>query len=209
MTLPISLPISSSSCPETPTAVADLPCKTCDTGHSLAAKNFDCRAFRDTLGCFATGVTVITALTPAGVPIGLTISSFNSVSLDPPLILWSLSADSPSLEAFRSAAHYAVNVLSADQQAVSDNFAARTGDRFAGISTRTGAHGSPLIEGCCAYFECANEVQYPGGDHLIFVGRVEHFVQGEPVSPLIFHGGRYRELLVKYGNDSDEGADED
>ena len=209
----MTLPISSSSCPETPTAVADLPCKTCDTGRSLAAKNFDCRAFRDTLGCFATGVTVVTALTPngekSGVPIGLTISSFNSVSLDPPLILWSLSADSPSLAAFRGATHYAVNVLSADQQEISDNFAARTGDRFAGVSTRTGAHGSPLIEGCCAYFECANEVQYPGGDHQIFVGRVEHFVQGEPVSPLIFHGGRYRELLVKYGNDSDEDRGED
>jgi flavin reductase (DIM6/NTAB) family NADH-FMN oxidoreductase RutF len=204
----MTLPTSSSSCPETPTAVADLPCKTCDTGRSLAAKNFDCRAFRDTLGCFATGVTVITALTPNGekngVPVGLTISSFNSVSLDPPLILWSLSADSPILEAFRGATHYAINVLAAEQQEISDNFAARTGDRFAGVSTHIGAHGLPLIDGCCAYFECANEAQYPGGDHLIFVGRVEHFVQGEPVSPLIFHGGRYRELLTKYGNDSDE-----
>jgi flavin reductase (DIM6/NTAB) family NADH-FMN oxidoreductase RutF len=167
----------------------------------LATEDFDCRAFRDTLGCFATGVTVITALNPDGMPVGLTISSFNSVSLDPPLILWSLSADSPSLEAFRGATHYAVNVLSADQQEISDNFAARTGDRFAGVALRRSSRGLPLIDGCCAYFECANELQYPGGDHLIFVGRVEHFVQGEATSPLVFHGGRYRELLTSFDED--------
>lgn len=204
----MTLTTSSSSCPESPTAVADLPCETCDTGRALAAKNFDCRAFRDTLGCFATGVTVITALAPngekSGEPIGLTISSFNSVSLDPPLILWSLSAESPSLESFRSASHYVVNVLSVDQQEISNRFAARSGDRFAGVPVRQSAHGAPLIDGCCAWFECANELQHAGGDHLIFVGRVERFTQGEATSPLVFHGGRYRELLTKYDNDSDE-----
>ena len=199
--LQMTLPTSSSSCPESPTAVADLPCETCDTGCALAAKNFDCRAFRDTLGRFATGVTVLTALAPGGEPIGLTISSFNSVSLDPPLILWSLSVESPSLEAFRAATHYAVNVLSTDQQEISNLFAARTGDRFAGVPLRQGANGVPLIEGCCAWFECANELQHAGGDHLIFVGRVERFSPGEAASPLIFHGGRYRELLNSYDED--------
>lgn len=135
----MTLPTSSLRCPETPAAVADLPCDSCDVGHALAAKNFDCRAFRDTLGNFATGVTVVTALAPGGEPIGLTISSFNSVSLDPPLVLWSLSVDSPSLEAFRRASHYAVNVLAAGQQDISNLFAARNGDRFAGLPVRRGA----------------------------------------------------------------------
>lgn len=200
----MTLPTSSTSCPETPTAPADLPCETCDTGRALAAKSFDCRAFRDTLGSFATGVTVLTALAPNGEPIGLTISSFNSVSLDPPLILWSLSADSPNLAAFRAATHYAVNVLAADQQEISNRFAARGGDRFAGVALRQGTRGAPLIDGCCAWFECANEIQHAGGDHLIFVGRVEHFMQGEATAPLIFHAGRYRELLVEFDNDSGE-----
>ena len=153
-----------------------------------------CRDLRSTLGSFATGITVITARTANGEPIGLTISSFNSVSLDPPLILWSLSVNSPNIEAFRGASHYAVNVLAADQRGVSDCFAGRRNDRFAELPQRSGLGGAPLLEGCCAWFECANEVQYPGGDHLIFVGRVERFAQGEAQSPLIFHNGRYREL---------------
>ncbi|MFZ4537391.1 flavin reductase family protein [Propionivibrio sp.] len=190
----MTLTTASAHCPEIMTNVVDLPCQSCDTGQSLAAKGFCCRDFRSTLGSFATGVTVITALTADGEPIGMTISSFNSVSLDPPLILWSLALSSPALEAFRSARHYAVNVLAADQQAISNRFAARSGDRFAGVPRRTGLGGVPLLEGCCAWFECSNEAQYPGGDHLIFVGHVESFAQGEAASPLIFHGARYRQL---------------
>lgn len=191
----MTLSTASKNCPETPAALADLPCDDCDTGRSLAAQGYCCRDFRATLGSFATGVTVLTALDKNGERIGVTISSFNSVSLEPPLILWSLSNDSPNIEAFRGAAHYSVNVLAADQQAISDRFAARSGDRFAGVAVREGAHGAPQIEGCCATFECANEIQYAGGDHLIFVGRVEHFAQDAEKQPLIFHGGRYRELL--------------
>lgn len=191
----MTLSTASQNCPETPAALANLPCEGCDTGRSLAAQGYCCRDFRATLGSFATGVTVLTALDGNGGPMGVTISSFNSVSLDPPLILWSLSNESPNIEAFRSATHYAVNVLAADQQDISDRFAARSGDRFAGVPVRAGTHGAPLIEGCCATFECANEIQYAGGDHLIFVGRVEHFAQDAEKSPLIFHGGRYRELL--------------
>ena len=149
---------------------------------------------RRTLGSFATGVTVITTRTADGEPIGLTISSFNSVSLDPPLILWSLSLNSPNLDAFRCASHYAVNVLAADQQWLSDRFAARRADRFADLPQQAGLGDVPLLEGCCAWFECANDTQYPGGDHLIFVGRVERFASGEAQSPLIFHRGGYRQL---------------
>jgi len=152
---------------------------------------FNDRDFRDTLGCFATGVTVVTALSSAGRPIGVTISSFNSVSLDPPLILWSLSLNSPNLEAFRNADHYSVNVLADDQQELSNRFASRRNDRFMDIPTRPGLSGIPLIEGCCAWFECSNEAHYPGGDHLIFVGRVERFSKGRADSPLVFFNARY------------------
>lgn len=188
------LPTSSSSCPETPTRQDDLPCESCDTGRSLQAQDFDCRAFRDTLGRFATGVTVLTARAANGELIGLTVSSFNSVSLDPPLILWSLSNSSPNLEAFRRASHYAVNVLAVNQQHISDRFAARGSDRFAGLALREGLHGVPLLQGCCSWFECINEAQHPGGDHLIFVGRVARFAQGDTPAPLVFHGGAYRKL---------------
>lgn len=188
------LPISSPSCPETPTKSADLPCTHCDTGNSLATQDFDCRAFRNALGSFATGVTVLATTAPDGEWVGMTVSSFNSVSLDPPLILWSLARSSPNLEVFQNAKHYSVNVLAANQQEISDRFATRGNDRFAGVPVRDGEHGVPLLEGCSAWFECANEAQYPGGDHIIFVGRVASFAQGEEQSPLVFHAGGYRQL---------------
>lgn len=180
--------------PEPPAALDELPCDSCDAGRYLAAQGYCCRDFRATLGNFATGVTVVTALAENGERIGVTISSFNSVSIEPPLILWSLSLVSPNLEAFRAAKHYSVNVLAADQQEISNRFAARSGDRFAGVPLHEGAFGVPQIDGCCATFECTNEIQYAGGDHLIFVGRVEHFAQDAEKSPLVFHGGRYCQL---------------
>lgn len=149
------------------------------------------REFRNALGRFATGVTVITALDPAGTPIGVTISSFNSVSLDPPLVLWSLALNSPRLDAFRQAGRYAINVLAADQRGLSNRFASRTDDRFADVPVHAGLGGAPLIDGCCAWFECSHEACYPGGDHLIFVGRVERFARGESTSPLVFFDGAY------------------
>lgn len=195
----MSLSTNSGNCPETPAPRADLPCETCDTGRELAAKGYCCRDFRNALGRFATGVTVVTALAADGEPIGVTISSFNSVSLDPPLILWSLSLQSPNLEAFRNASHYAVNVLASGQQALSDRFASRRSDRFADLPRHVGQAGVPLLDACCAWFECSHEAHYAGGDHLIFVGRVEHFAQGE-AAPLIFHNGCYARLA---GSDSD------
>ncbi len=187
-------PTTTANCPETPAAIDNLPCQSCDTGYTLAAKGFCCRDFRNTLGRFATGVTIVTAMSPKNEPIGVTISSFNSVSIEPPLILWSLSLNSPLLEAFRSAHHYAINVLAVDQQALSDRFASRTINRFADLPVQKGLGGTPLIEGCCAWFECSHEAQYPGGDHLIFVGHVERFAQGETDEPLVFHGARYRQI---------------
>ena len=183
------------------TGVVIGPCPNGDSGQEKLTDEFCCRDLRNTLGRFATGVTVVTALSPEGIPIGLTISSFNSVSLDPPLILWSLSLNSPNVEAFCNAGHYAVNVLSAQQQEISNRFASRMENRFTGLHLRTGLSGVPLIEGCCAWFECAPEVQYPGGDHLMLVGRVARFTTGEADSPLLFHNARYHQLASPASHD--------
>lgn len=189
---------TSAQTPEIPPAAVERSCPDGQRGcASVTSKAVGDRDFRGTLGRFATGVTVITALAPDGEPIGVTISSFNSVSLEPPLILWSLSLNSPNLETFRQASHYAVNVLSVDQQEISDRFASRSNKRFEGILRHAGLGGVPLLEGCCAVFECTNEAHYPGGDHLIFVGHVERFALGEAVRPLIFHSGRYCQIDLR------------
>ena len=201
----MSVTPSSENRPETPVVSPDLLCQTCDSGTVLSANGYCCRDFRNTLGRFATGVTVITAKAADGSPIGVTISSFNSVSLDPPLILWSLSLSSPNLAAFRDADHYAVNILAFGQQDLSDRFASRRSDRFADLPIHTGLAGVPLLDGCCAWFECSNEAHYPGGDHLIFVGHVEHFAAGEAQAPLVFHNGAYRRL--ENGTASDNEGD--
>lgn len=155
--------------------------------------SFDPRLLRDALGEFATGVAVVTARGGDGQPVGVTINSFASVSLDPPLVLWSLGLQSPSLALFESCSHYAINILAAEQIDLSQRFSQSQDDRFAGIDTEVGAGGAPLLPGCSAWFECRNEMRYPGGDHVILVGYIENFRRQEK-SPLIFHGGRYRTL---------------
>lgn len=187
---------------ERPAAAVELSRPTGDSAPDPATTKDDgCRDFRSTLGRFATGVTVVTALSTDGEPVGVTISSFNSVSLEPPLILWSLSLSSPNLEIFRKASHYAVNVLAVNQQGISDRFASRSNKSFEGIARHTGLGGAPLIAGCCAGFECTNEAHFPGGDHLIFVGRVERFAEDPAQSPLIFHNGRYCQLDARKAAD--------
>jgi flavin reductase (DIM6/NTAB) family NADH-FMN oxidoreductase RutF len=158
----------------------------------------DLRRLRDALGEFATGVAVVTARGIDGLPVGVTINSFASVSLEPPLVLWSLGLASPSRASFESCSHYAVNILAAEQVELSQRFSQPQEDRFAGIDLKVGAGGAPLLPGCSAWFECRNEARYPGGDHVILVGYVENF-RREPKAPLIFHGGRYRELASPPG----------
>lgn len=153
----------------------------------------DTRSLRDALGEFATGVAVVTACSRDGQPVGVTINSFASVSLDPPLVLWSLGLQSPSMAVFEACSHYAVNILAADQVELSQRFSQSQNDKFSGIETKVGAGGTPLLPGCCAWFECRNELRYPGGDHVILVGHVENFSRQEK-PPLIFHGGQYRKL---------------
>ena len=160
-------------------------------GHQAKPPDFSAREFRASLGMFATGVTIVTARTAAGDLVGLTANSFNSVSLEPPLVLWSLSRAAGSMAAFSNGLHYAINVLAADQQTLAEQFAARGGDRWAGVRYTEGVSGAPLLEGAAATFECFNRSQYAEGDHVIFVGEVERCSHRADASPLLFHGGRF------------------
>lgn len=160
-----------------------------ETTHSDAPA-FDPRAFRNALGSFATGVTVITAVGPDGEDTGVTASSFNSVSLDPPLILWSLDKRSMSVPTFEQCDYFAVNVLGADQVDISNRFARAGEDKFAGLDFERGAGGAALLPNCSARFQCQPEFAYEGGDHIILVGRVLDFdVSNRP--GLVFQQGRY------------------
>lgn len=154
------------------------------------APALDPKEFRSALGSFATGVTVITASAPDGSPVGLTANSFNSVSLDPPMVLWSLSKKALSLPVFQQASHWAVHVLAADQEMLSTRFAKAGADKFAGLELESNSAGVPLFKGCAARFSCSNSFQYEGGDHIIFVGEVKGFERSER-APLVFHAGRY------------------
>lgn len=156
----------------------------------MTATGFDPREFRKALGTFATGVTIITTRAADGTPIGLTCNSFNSVSLDPPLVLWSLENASLSLAAFREAPHWAVHVLASDQEELSGRFARRGATKFAGLELEDGVGNIPLLTGCSARFQCRNAFQYDGGDHVIFVGEVQRFDRSD-AAPLVFHGGGY------------------
>ena len=147
--------------------------------------------FRTALGMFATGVTIVTVRSAAGELLGLTANSFNSVSLDPPLVLWSLARSAASMLAFSTGSHYAVNVLSANQQALAQRFASKSIDRFADLAFVTGAGGAPLLSGAAAWFECFNRSRYDEGDHVIFVGEVERCSHQAGASPLLFHGGKF------------------
>ncbi|MBL0943819.1 MAG: flavin reductase family protein [Hydrogenophaga sp.] len=153
--------------------------------------DFSAQEFRASLGMFATGVTIVTARTADGTLVGLTANSFNSVSLSPPLVLWSLAHRAGSMAAFRNGQHYAINVLAADQQALAERFAARDIDRWAGVAFSEGGNGAPLLQGAAAVFECFNRSQYTEGDHVIFVGEVERCAHRAEASPLLFHGGRF------------------
>ncbi len=156
----------------------------------------DSRALRNALGRFATGVTIVTAIDPDGHPIGLTVNSFSAVSLEPALVLWCLDNNSHNLAAFRKASHYAINILAADQQDISNRFATWPADRFVGLHWQPGVGGAPVFPGCCASFQVANDTQHAAGDHTIFVGRVEHFSENAEHPPLLFHAGSYAALAT-------------
>jgi flavin reductase (DIM6/NTAB) family NADH-FMN oxidoreductase RutF len=153
--------------------------------------NFSATEFRNALGMFATGVTIVTARAHDGSLVGLTANSFNSVSMSPPLVLWSLARSAGSMAAFSTGSHYAINILSAGQQDLARRFASREPDRFRHVEFVPGVGGAPLLAGAAATFECFNRSQYEEGDHVIFVGEVERCGARMGASPLLFHGGRF------------------
>ncbi len=152
--------------------------------------NLDSRSLRQVLGAFPTGVTVVTTIDGEGRPYGVTANSFSSVSLDPPLILWSQSNTSSSHAAFRNSERFVVNIMADDQIQVANQFAKSGPDKFAGIETKQGIAGLPVIERTAAHLECRKVAAYPGGDHTIFVGLIERYERSGR-SSLAFGNGRY------------------
>jgi 3-hydroxy-9,10-secoandrosta-1,3,5(10)-triene-9,17-dione monooxygenase reductase component len=146
-------------------------------------------SLRRALGSFATGVTVVTAQGKTG-DVGVTANSFSSVSLEPPMVLWSLRKASTSLGAFTESGAFTVHILAAHQQALSDRFARVAADKFEGMTIKRGFGGAPLIDDCAARFQCRLAFQYDGGDHVILVGQIVEFDHSEH-PPLVFHSGRY------------------
>ena len=151
------------------------------------------KALRAALGRFATGVTIITCNDADGTPVGLTANSFTSLSLDPPLVLWSLRQASGSLAAFVGSRHFAINVLAETQVELSRRFASQQSDKFAEGAWAPGIGGVPVLAGCAAVFECAVETRQDAGDHVLFIGRVLRLAD-LAVAPLLFQGGHYRML---------------
>ena len=163
-------------------------------GEDIKATGIDPHELRNVLGCFATGVTIITATNEQGVRVGLTANSFSSVSLNPPLVSWSLSLHAPSFPIFQDASHFAVHVLATDQRALATKFATSTADKFAGVDTIKGLGEAPLLEGSVARFQCRNAYRHYGGDHIIFLGSVEKFEKFKG-KPLIFCKGEFGDFV--------------
>jgi 4-hydroxyphenylacetate 3-hydroxylase, reductase component len=158
-------------------------------------QSFNSRSFRSALGTFATGVTVITTITPAGEMIGNTASSFNSVSLDPPLVLWSLARNALSFDIYLNARYFAVNVLREGQDELSARFSKSAGDKWHGIDYEFWDTGCPILPSALAIFECRSTFTYDGGDHAIFVGEVMKFDHDPKGKPLVFWRGGYHRTV--------------
>ena len=154
---------------------------------------FETRELRNTMGCFATGVTVITAAPDGYPPLGMTVNSFASVSLNPPLVLWSLDRGSDTFPAFEAANHYTINILTESQQDLSNRFAKSNNHHLDGLSCETGDNGCPIIPDTLAIIECEISDRLEGGDHIILIGRVLRFERKEE-KPLLFALGEYARL---------------
>jgi flavin reductase (DIM6/NTAB) family NADH-FMN oxidoreductase RutF len=181
--------------------MSDAPKHPADPANELASDNaaIDPRDFRTALGTFATGVTIITAVTADGRPYGLTCNSFASVSLNPPLVLWSLGMFSQGLSTFQNASHFTVNVLGASQQELSNKFAKSSNDKFAGVDWTPGLGGAPVLANCVASFQCRAANRYYGGDHIIFLGAVEAYAYNRQ-EPLLFARGGYGRFVPPEGS---------
>lgn len=159
---------------------------------ALPRAEHDSRDLRSALGCFPTGVCLVTTLGPQGRPEGMTINSFSSVSLDPPMVLWSLARGATSASVFRDAEYFAINVLAAEDQELSSHFARSAPDKFAAHAARfvPGLGGAPLLQGAAAVFQCHTRHRNYGGDHIILIGVVERYTYNS-AAPLLFHRGKY------------------
>ncbi|MDA9508920.1 nitrilotriacetate monooxygenase [Bradyrhizobium sp. CCBAU 11386] len=168
-----------------------------DPANELASdsSSIDPRDFRTALGTYGTGVTIITAAAPDGKPCGITCNSFASVSLNPPLVLWSLGVYSSSLAVFQNASHFAVHVLGASQQALANSFAKSSDDKFAGVDWTPGLGDAPVLAESVANFQCRSVNRYYGGDHVIFLGAVEAYAYNAK-DALLFARGAYGRFLA-------------
>jgi flavin reductase (DIM6/NTAB) family NADH-FMN oxidoreductase RutF len=151
------------------------------------------RALRNALGAFATGITIVTAAGTSGKPVGLTVNSFSSVSLAPPLVAWSLRQASPLLNAFATGKRCAIHVLRADQELLARRFASPDVDRFVSAAWHADAEGVPILDGVLARFDCRTEAAHDAGDHKLLLARIERYVS-QPGTPLLFAGGCFRAL---------------
>jgi flavin reductase (DIM6/NTAB) family NADH-FMN oxidoreductase RutF len=154
----------------------------------------DPETFRDALGRFASGVCVVTTTSNGDAPAGVTITSFTSLSLDPPLVLFCIGRRSTSIGAFLACSAFAINLLSARQEELSELFASQRPDKFAGIAWQKGANGCPLLSRCLGSLECDKEIVHPAGDHVIVVGKVVRFTGAADDEPLLRFRGRYHRL---------------
>jgi flavin reductase (DIM6/NTAB) family NADH-FMN oxidoreductase RutF len=157
---------------------------------SIGDGDIDPLDLRRAFGRFGTGVTVITTSTAQGTRVGVTANSFNTVSLDPPIVLWSLAGKSPSLEVFRAAGHFVVNVLTLEQIELSRKFSRPSDDKFESVAFTEGLQGAPILTGCAATIECAVMNEHVVGDHVLFIGRVMRYAHIN-AAPLLFFNGKY------------------
>jgi len=180
--------------PETADTVVTV--SSADPGRAAGAADvFDVREFRNALGSFPTGVAIITTTGADGRPVGLTCNSFSSVSLEPPLVSWSLRINSKSLATFQRSGAFAINILAEDQKDLSGRFASSSiADKFEGVAWRPGLHGLPVIEDCVATFECDKFAEHVAGDHVLFLGQVRRFDHGRREDSLVFYKGAYMML---------------
>lgn len=159
----------------------------------LSAAGLGPDELRQALGRFVTGVTIVTCRDEQGQAVGLTANSFNALSLEPPLVLWSLRQASSSIDAFTNASHFAINVLAADQVDLSRRFARPSSAKFEAGEWTDGQGGSPLLAGCVAVFECRRRSHHVAGDHVLFIGEVQR-IGGSSSTPLVYHAGHYHRL---------------
>ena len=180
--------------------MSDAPKHPADPANEFASDNsaIDPRDFRTALGTFGTGVTIVTAMSADGKPYGVTCNSFASVSLNPPLVLWSLGMFSQGLSIFQNATHFAVNVLDVSQQELALNFAKSAGEKFTGVDWKPGLGNAPVIAGSVAQFQCRAVNRYYGGDHIIFLGAVEAYSYNGQ-EPLLFARGGFGKFISDDG----------